>query len=266
MITFAHSIRSSSSAEAFGSLTRLDEPISIEEPTNGLVTQATGFEEHSGEGGSKLARMRQRLQRHFNDAHPEDNQSPILLPYSSLDKFSPQAQSVDPSNSGKILVQSSKKPTVLPTCWILIFLVLAVALGSTAIGVYFSVAKNQMGDGFTTAAWAVGVGALLLAGPIAFHYPHCKCWKRRESYIRSCWVLITCGLGFLVTSGAIGITFTVTRDRMGDGFSAAGWVIAVGTLVLAGPIGYHYPHCRCWEKRESFQAPHRASTIDMLRN
>jgi hypothetical protein len=266
MVTFAHSVRSSSSAESLGSLAALDEPIAIEEPIDGLATQATGIEEHLGEGESKLARMRQRLRRHFDDAPPEENQSPILLPYSSLDNFSPQAQSVDPSNSGKVFIQSSKKPAALLTCWILIFLVLTVAIGSTAIGVYFSVAKNQMGDGFTAAAWVVGVGALLLAGPIAYHYPHCQCWKRRDRYIRSCWVLIICGMGFLLTSGAIGITFSVARDRIGDGFSAAGWVIALGTLVLAGPAGYHYPHCRCWEKRESFQAPYRASTIDILQN
>ena len=208
--------------------------------------------------------MRQRLRRHFDEARPEDNQSRILLPYSPLNNSSPQAQSVEPSNSGKILAQSSKRPGALLPCWILIFLVLSVALGSTAVGVYFSVVKHRMGDGFTTASWVVGVGALLLAGPIAYHYPHCKCWKQGSSYIRGCWVLIACGIGFLLTSGSIGMAFTVAGDRMGDGFTAAGWVIAVGTLVLAGPVGYHYPNCRCWKKQGSFQVPHRARTIDIL--
>lgn len=230
------------------------------------MSGATGFEERSGESESKLTRMRQRLRRHFDEELPQENQSPILLPYSSPGNFPPQVQSVNSLNSGKILVESSKKPPLLPTCWILIFLVLVVTLGSTAIGVYFSVAKNAMGDGFTTAAWVVGVGALLLAGPIAYHYPHCKCWKPHDKYIKVYWILILSGLVFLLTSGAIGITFSVARNRMGDGFSAAGWVIAVGTLLLAGPVGYHYPHCKCWEKRESFHAPHRASTMDILRN
>lgn len=265
MLNFAYPIRASSSTEPLEPIAQLDEILSIDEPVHRFVTQATGFEEHLEESESKLARMRQRLRRHFDEELPKDNLSPILLPYHSLDNTSLQTQSVDPSDWSKILVHSSEKPATLLTCWILIFLVLTVALGSTALGVYFSVAKNKMGDGFTTAAWAVAVGALLLIGPIAYHYPHCKCWKRRDNYVKSCWVLIICGLGFLLTSGAVGLTFTVAKDRMGDGFSAAGWIIAVGTLVLAGPAAYHFPHCRCWEKRESFRAPYRASTIDFLR-
>jgi len=263
MVNSNHSIRSSSSAESLGPPARLDRPILVDEPIDNLLTQATGFEE---QGESKLARMKLRFRRHFDEELPLDTRSPILLPYTPLDNSSPLAQSVNPSNSGKILVQPSKKPAALLTCWIIIFLVLTVALGSAAVGLYFSVGENKIGDGFTTATWVIGVGALLLAGPIAYHYPHCKCWKRRDGYLRSCWFLIICALGFLLTSGAIGITFTIAEDRMGDGFSAAGWLIAVGTLVLAGPAGYHYPHCRCWKKREVFQAPHRANTIDILRN
>jgi hypothetical protein len=67
--------------------------------------------------------------------------------------------------------------------------------------------------------------------------------------IRPCFFLVA--LGFLVIGGslAVGLYYSIAKDRMGDGFTTAGWMIAVGTLVLAAPMAKHYPHCRCWGTR-----------------
>jgi hypothetical protein len=35
---------------------------------------------------------------------------------------------------------------------------------------------------------------------------------------------------------------------MGDSFTLAGYVVAVGTTISAPILAYHYPHCKCWEK------------------
>jgi hypothetical protein len=69
--------------------------------------------------------------------------------------------------------------------------------------------------------------------------------------IRPCFFLVA--LGFLVIGGslAVGLYYSIAKDRMGDGFTTAGWMIAVGTLVLAAPMAKHYPHCRCWVTRYS---------------
>jgi hypothetical protein len=66
-------------------------------------------------------------------------------------------------------------------------------------------------------------------------------------HIRPCYLLVT--LGFLVIGGslAVGLFYSIAKDRMGDGFTTAGWMTAVGTLILAAPMAKHYPHCRCWE-------------------
>ena len=68
---------------------------------------------------------------------------------------------------------------------------------------------------------------------------------------RPCYLLVT--LGFLVIGGslAVGLYYSIAKDRMGDGFTTAGWMTAVGTLILAAPMAKHYPHCRCWETRET---------------
>jgi hypothetical protein len=65
--------------------------------------------------------------------------------------------------------------------------------------------------------------------------------------IRPCYLLVA--LGFLVIGGslAVGLYYSIAKDRMGDGFTTAGWMIAVGTLILAAPMAKHYPHCKCWE-------------------
>jgi hypothetical protein len=66
----------------------------------------------------------------------------------------------------------------LPTCWIIIMLAGLVVGGGLAVGLFFSIAKGQMGDGFTVAGFIIAVGTLALAVPITQHYPRCKCWKK----------------------------------------------------------------------------------------
>jgi hypothetical protein len=65
--------------------------------------------------------------------------------------------------------------------------------------------------------------------------------------IRPCYLLVTLGLAVIGGSLAIGLYYSIAKDRMGDGFTTAGWMTAVGTLILAAPMAKHYPHCKCWE-------------------
>ncbi|KAG8670518.1 hypothetical protein FPOAC2_09880 [Fusarium poae] len=71
---------------------------------------------------------------------------------------------------------------------------------------------------------------------------------------RPCYVL--CFLMFLVIGGSasLGIYYSVRYDKMGDGFTAAGRIVAIGTLVLAGPLARHYPHCSCWGTEKPYYA------------
>ena len=34
---------------------------------------------------------------------------------------------------------------------------------------------------------------------------------------------------------------------MGDSFTLAGYVVAVGAFVSTAILAYHYPHCECWK-------------------
>jgi hypothetical protein len=55
--------------------------------------------------------------------------------------------------------------------------------GSFAVGLFYSIAKDQMGDGSTVAGWIIAVGSLALAVPMTQHYPRCKCWKKTADSI-----------------------------------------------------------------------------------
>ena len=68
-------------------------------------------------------------------------------------------------------------------CYLLVALGLLVIGGSLAVGLYYSIAKDRMADGFTTAGWMIAVGTLVLAAPMAKHYPHCRCWVTRYSVL-----------------------------------------------------------------------------------
>ena len=72
----------------------------------------------------------------------------------------------------------------IPPCFFLVALGFLVIGGSLAVGLYYSIAKDRMGDGFTTAGWMIAVGTLVLAAPMAKHYPHCKCWGAGYTILR----------------------------------------------------------------------------------
>lgn len=61
-----------------------------------------------------------------------------------------------------------------------------------------------------------------------------------------CYLLAALGLVFTFGSSAVGLYYSIAKDAMGDGFTTAGYVLAVGTLVVTPPAAYHYQHCRCW--------------------
>jgi hypothetical protein len=56
---------------------------------------------------------------------------------------------------------------------------------------------------------------------------------------------------FVALSCFLGVFFTVKKDygySMGDSFTLAGYVVAVGAFVSTAVLAYHYPRCRCWER------------------
>jgi hypothetical protein len=76
-------------------------------------------------------------------------------------------------------LQSAKNLAALQrikTCYLLIALGILAVGGSLAVGLFYSLAQDRMGDGFTTAGWMVGVSTLILAAPMAKHYSSCRCW------------------------------------------------------------------------------------------
>ena len=73
----------------------------------------------------------------------------------------------------------------IPFCYVLISLGVVLIGGSLSVGLYYSIAKDRMGDGFTTAGWMTAVGTLILAAPMAKHYPNCRCWHKRAPIIQS---------------------------------------------------------------------------------
>lgn len=82
------------------------------------------------------------------------------------------------------------------------------------------------------------------------------------SAVRPCYIICSAMLPIVIGSAILGIYYTVRFDKMGDGFTAAGWIVAIGTLALAGPVARHYPHCTCWSREmHYFQGPRRVNTL-----
>lgn len=69
-------------------------------------------------------------------------------------------------------------------------------------------------------------------------------WRR----VPFCYLLAALGLVFILSSFAVGMYYSIEKDAMGDGFTTAGYMLAVGTLVVTPPAAYHYQHCRCWRR------------------
>ena len=70
---------------------------------------------------------------------------------------------------------------------------------------------------------------------------------RNPLQVRFCYIFIALGVFVIGGSLAVGLYYSIARDRMGDGFTTAGWMTAVGTMVPAAPVAKHYPHCKCWK-------------------
>ena len=68
---------------------------------------------------------------------------------------------------------------------------------------------------------------------------------------RGCFIIIALFASFVILSLFLGVYFTLKKENgysMGDSFTLAGYVIAVGTVISAPILAYHYPHCKCWQK------------------
>ena len=76
-----------------------------------------------------------------------------------------------PAAKGKALLRR------IPFCYLLSALAFIFISSSSAVGLYFSIARNAMGDSFTTAGFILAVGTLTVTPPAAYHYQHCRCWK-----------------------------------------------------------------------------------------
>ncbi len=67
-------------------------------------------------------------------------------------------------------------------------------------------------------------------------------------------IIILIAMGAFIGLGCfLGVFFTVHREygySMGDAFTLAGFVVAVGALVCSGLLAWHYPRCECWTDRK----------------
>jgi hypothetical protein len=56
---------------------------------------------------------------------------------------------------------------------------------------------------------------------------------------------------FVALSSFLGIYFTVKKEygySMGDSFTLASYIVAVGAFVSTAVLAYHYPRCKCWDR------------------
>lgn len=74
-------------------------------------------------------------------------------------------------------VPATRARRTIPTCYILAAFGFIIIGSSLAVAIYYTVAKDRMGDGFTAASWMTGAGTLILAAPGAIHYSRCHCWE-----------------------------------------------------------------------------------------
>lgn len=64
--------------------------------------------------------------------------------------------------------------------------------------------------------------------------------------LRPCYIMCLVMLLVITGSASFAIYWTLHFGKMGDGFTAASWMVAVGTLALAPAVARHYPYCTCW--------------------
>lgn len=68
---------------------------------------------------------------------------------------------------------------------------------------------------------------------------------------RGCVLIISMFAVFVALSCFLGVFFTVKKEygySMGDSFTLAGYVVAVGAFITAPVLVYHYPRCKCWDR------------------
>jgi hypothetical protein len=68
---------------------------------------------------------------------------------------------------------------------------------------------------------------------------------------RGCYIIIATFAAFVTLSCFLGVYFTVQNEygySMGDSFTLAGYVVAVGAFVSTAFLAYHYPRCTCWRR------------------
>jgi hypothetical protein len=56
---------------------------------------------------------------------------------------------------------------------------------------------------------------------------------------------------FVALSCFLGVYFTLEKSygySMGDAFTLAGWVVAVGAFISSAILAYHHPRCKCWQR------------------
>lgn len=70
---------------------------------------------------------------------------------------------------------------------------------------------------------------------------------------RGCLLIITFFATFVAVSLFFGILFTIRKEygySLGDAFTLASYIVAIGAFTSTAMVAYHYPHCRCWGKAE----------------
>jgi len=70
--------------------------------------------------------------------------------------------------------------------------------------------------------------------------------------IRVCFLIMSIMSGFIILSCFLGVYFTTRKEygySMGDAFTLAGYVVAVGTLICGFMYASHFPACQCWKRK-----------------
>lgn len=72
----------------------------------------------------------------------------------------------------------------------------------------------------------------------------------------NCWTIGAVLIIFVILSCFLGLFFTLRTEygySMGDSFTLAGYVVAVGALISSFLLALHYPRCTCWN-RDRYEA------------
>jgi len=104
-------------------------------------------------------------------SHEEHHESKPCTPEAGGQQL---PQELPATTSGGMMIAFRRR---IPFCYLLAALVFIFISSSSAVGLYYSIAQNAMGDGFTTAGFILAVGTLVVTPPAAYHYQNCQCWR-----------------------------------------------------------------------------------------